>query len=884
MALLTTIKLIPPDTIEGSPDKVRQNFGGYYTFITSSETNEEMYEYVASVADTEGYPQTVDYSDNSLFLRSHLGSVTTASYGVFNTNLSINFVLVGNGSDNGGEILNDEHWNKIITGGTYNTSSYEGVVTYGIFENFYADVSLPYNLGFVKNTVSSSYPDYSCVNIGYQYNYHEKEYENYINDKLTYEIPNLYLLNAAYEDKISDIETQTESFIKLEGLVDSDSLKDLFNVSASHLPPAVEAKFKQKYPNTDWESRTGNYKKYLSAYQNASFSGSTTDFLSKNYRNIIVDSATLQRISDPILNAVPFYANVSIPSTSHAPGPINDLIAQHDLQGLFMKTIKERFVDNQGTVEKHKFNKWRTGLARDSDGPIADYNSVRSVNYRSIDLLPTMLNDIQSPTRRMRNFVYLTDSAIEQHIVTDLSGTYRHIKNTRMMGFVADLVQHMQTQYGSDPADTLYTKVSGSSLSDILDWAKESNHVESIGYKIQKVGGTRASGPASLETLCNYFIFDEDGGTIDLYDTQVKYDHSYLYNVYQYVAMIGYRYSYENFGLTRQIGTNESNKNCLEFYSAATGQAIEKIDGRPPFKLTNGVLYTPLGTTFASDAQVLCEHYKYLCEFDLVIEPYIKIVEIPMIQKNVEITDHPPRPIEIVSYQRKDDSQTIGFYATYESFLDLPYPSTITAEDLLLKSRYMLSNNLYEGEKISHHSTRPTGIEIYRTTTKPTSLRDFRDKLIVTKYLTNTSDTPYTDCFYEEQIKTNTKYYYLFRFLNAHNMPGRISPVIEAQLVDDGGYKYSLFNLVNDNEITDEPPVDAPSKSFKKLLQLKLAGAQMVLNDENVDYESPAVDQISNFTIGTADNLVWDKTYKVRLTSKKTGRKLDINVLYKYNT
>jgi len=35
-----------------------------------------------------------------------------------------------------------------------------------------------------------------------------------------------------------------------------------------------------------------------------------------------------------------------------------------------------------------------------------------------------------------------------------------------------------------------------------------------------------------------------------------------------------------------------------------------------------------------------------------------------------------------------------------------------------------------------------------------------------------------------------------------------------------------------------------------------------------------------NVDIGTAADLIWDKTFKIRLTSKKTGKKIDLNVTY----
>jgi hypothetical protein len=58
--------------------------------------------------------------------------------------------------------------------------------------------------------------------------------------------------------------------------------------------------------------------------------------------------------------------------------------------------------------------------------------------------------------------------------------------------------------------------------------------------------------------------------------------------------------------------------------------------------------------------------------------------------------------------------------------------------------------------------------------------------------------------------------------------------------------------------------------------------SQLVLVDSGVDYTEPAYTQLDNLEVGSEDleDKIWGKTFKLRLTSKKTGKKIDLNITY----
>lgn len=112
---------------------------------------------------------------------------------------------------------------------------------------------------------------------------------------------------------------------------------------------------------------------------------------------------------------------------------------------------------------------------------------------------------------------------------------------------------------------------------------------------------------------------------------------------------------------------------------------------------------------------------------------------------------------------------------------------------------------------------------------------------------------------------------------------GHVSEVYVAELVDDGGYKYAVFNTLYEDDLTEDLYIN-PSKKFKKLLHIEPNLSQIALNTENIDFNQDAHSQLSKLKIGTAEDLIWDRTFKLRLTSKKTNKKVDLNITYNLNS
>jgi hypothetical protein len=161
---------------------------------------------------------------------------------------------------------------------------------------------------------------------------------------------------------------------------------------------------------------------------------------------------------------------------------------------------------------------------------------------------------------------------------------------------------------------------------------------------------------------------------------------------------------------------------------------------------------------------------------------------------------------------------------------------------------------------------------IYRTTKKPTAWRDFLNSFVID--INSQEQSGYNDF-----ISPNTDYYYFARVRDVHGNLSNPTNVFHIRIVQEDGFPpYLITNIYNFSEgIT---PVY--EKSFKKYLKIRLPEATRKLS--NTDAGGGVA------TAGMAYGKIHSnsplKRYKVRVTSKKTGRKIDINLKFaqKVNT
>lgn len=925
---------IDKNLLSGSTDRVRSVLGAYWEI---GDADENIYFWFETAGTTAigGGPVTKGRVVNRNFIYSIITdseSATTSSADLAIPSIKIPIRLVGDKNS----VFNDEQWASVILGGLYGTSSYNGIYTTTPFSDLNFNYETPYDPIFVKEIDPDNVTNYTFAEFSYDYNSYLSDYQSAIETIEFLSIPNYYFV-LSHQIGLKDHESDTiNEHVSLGEGVNTDNL--LGTISTIY-PPTYDIDSSDIDPDdtTVYVDKKQNYEAYLNdsfatassaIVENTEFAAlcSNLVFNKKSQENLFLESLVYEDI-------IPYSVKLKLPFEQGTDNTFFNMIDDANYENLLLLNIKNNFVDFTGSLEATNYTHFKTSIESSTDSSVAENTSFETSQMNYVDFYGTILKTIiQSNNPKASNFYIMGAQANEREELINDNGIHRYKNSIPAFKLLENINSYIET-------DGVFTGEL-EELEDFMNMAGTDRQNEILAYRIEKSGSNNpdivqnfyvSNTQTSLRSTAN-----RDGFTI--YDTQVKYGETYTYTAYAYVLTYGYAYKYSDLALTKQIADQSvfdevlasmeaadssdpvaqaaeiaayaargayddsgipflNKAYCLQFYNPITGETTERL------VQNDGALYlsdsesdsdwdpwdpsaTPLEgvatNTLFTNAQ-LATYYKFLADFNISIEPTIKLIEVPVYTKSLVVLDHPPEQLDISSFQRMDNSRIIGFLTNVENFTPLTIPKTLTTADRIYKNAYLQSNNLIETEKISFPSrSKISAIEVFRKDTKPRSITDFdiNDLVAIKPLAIEGSDYYLSNCIYEEKIPTNKKYYYILRTLDENNVSGHITNVIEAELVDDGGYKYSLFKELFEDDFEESIPSQV-SKELKKIFQVVPNIAQLELDDTDVDYTNTASEEASNLIIGTKEDSIFDKTFKIRLTSKKTGKKIDLNVTYK---
>ena len=168
----------------------------------------------------------------------------------------------------------------------------------------------------------------------------------------------------------------------------------------------------------------------------------------------------------------------------------------------------------------------------------------------------------------------------------------------------------------------------------------------------------------------------------------------------------------------------------------------------------------------------------------------------------------------------------------------------------------------------------PRYFEIYRTDFPPLSYRDFnlgRGKITLDNSVRGTVVRTANSTI--DSVVPNKKYWYTFRVVDVHWNVSNPTPVLEFEMVDTGN---SIFPLIQEYHFPK--PEISYVKPMRKYLKVSPSTIQEARSDDADSVEGFK----DNPLLGPdAEKKIWNKKYKLRLTSKLSGKRIDINFVFK---
>jgi hypothetical protein len=330
--------------------------------------------------------------------------------------------------------------------------------------------------------------------------------------------------------------------------------------------------------------------------------------------------------------------------------------------------------------------------------------------------------------------------------------------------------------------------------------AEQDSKVSSVWYKIEKRLFNHTSKP-----LQTYFIDASGPSLINFIDTQIKYGAEYFYTVSCICIITGTKYSY------------------LAYYETENTEKLDDIaDGTYKIKINSSVDYAVAEMPYAKFSGAVHEKPN--------VSPQ---VQFDVVNDQLSLTLKQPALEEYAEYRAIEN----GEVALYESI--------------------RLSQENGDINKVRYALKSPT-LQIYRLTDKPNSYIQFQNKLYKQLSLKEYEHT------LQDELFTNKKYYYLFRYVNEHGVPSKPSEIYEIMLKDEEGYRYIQSSIVD----LEPELVRKTAKDFKRYMLIKASQLQLVPNSDN---NASDIDEVS---FGPADGQVWGRQFLLKIRSKKTNREL----------
>lgn len=331
-------------------------------------------------------------------------------------------------------------------------------------------------------------------------------------------------------------------------------------------------------------------------------------------------------------------------------------------------------------------------------------------------------------------------------------------------------------------------------------------------------------------------------------------------------------FNYNNFTKLKGVKTTSTAmyKSLEKAFASVFRDKIESKSLNPKFLDPYSKIYLILAKDMQDlyDLESLPDSFN---GFDIQVEDYIALMEIPIFSVTGQVLENPPVYPQIKFSGIKGKNNKVIIDMVNQNTRMYEKPIAISEEDEDRFQKIITTKGTDNQGRILFKTDDPNEkFEVFRSEERPSTYREFAGKLRRTIDLQG----KYASATMQDSLIPNKKYYYTFRSVDTNENISNPSPVYEVIVNDYDGFILPEIRII-DLERRDYYEY---TREFKKYMEIKPSLENLIIDPDVVENYSSA-DQLvkQDIPLGVSEDACWGRNFKIRLTSKNSGKKIDIN-------
>lgn len=571
--------------------------------------------------------------------------------------------------------------------------------------------------------------------------------------------------------------------------------------------------------------------------------------------SILIDSTYVDDDFDQIAKNCPFYNKIQVPLEGL--GPIGKILNKHELLFKTMSDVKD-VVLKQGLVdfseEQSKFRKkyYNLILSPEDDSSSNSFKTYRDESLSSnqvfkvidfSDLMAEEINCLDDPITN--DSIQILDNVMERKLHSSNLFSNKYESNIRLNKAFAEIVD--------------YVDKNELTFEEVIEGKKCHNEV--LFYRLEKSSGQQLSDTREQQVLQNFYITNrDDAGVFVYYDSQLFPNKNYTYRLFEYRIVIGADYKYNNIFYSQK-------------FSSEDGCSLMVNEEQPETPLVNSD--NLFGNTF--------ENARNRAEAQVTYQTSLKLHEIPTVVQDLPAALPPPAQpvIQFKTYPfiantvfLSVDTEVGGYTQTY---------SPVTPDDFTYINNVFLAGNILDTEVPINSQIPIESIEVRILHSPPTGFDSFSTPDRIVSLPFSDDNGSFDKKTLQLVIDEGEEHYCTIRSINFVGNYSSPKQIFRLRINNEAGFR--MLEVEEFNPFLLEEKSIAPFKEFNRLVRVKLSDGQRLSNVivENLS-QITGKEFVTNELNIRNESLVqkaFNKKFKLRLTSKTTGKKLDFNFTFK---